>query len=386
VKKAVEVSISEIEEILCKHLDADDRINYAIKIVGHPGVGKSDIVKQVAEQKNYLFMDTRLAFKENIDLGGYPVPDHDEKRMIYYRPKFIPPLNVPSPYKGILWFLDEANRAHPTVIQTLFQIITDRICGEHVLPPHTAIILSGNLGDVDQTIITQFDDSALEGRLAVFHLRPNAEDWLKWAMQEGIHPSVIRYISLFPEHLWDEKNINPNPRGWHQVSQTLFLSYNLPADDDLSAYLRENPDDTLFKMICSLVGQIAGRDFILQQTAPRELTSGQVLDGDTEKLDQVKKDVIPTEDLLWALTGAVSVIKDKKIEAGEGDLSKADLDILCHLVQFIGNARTDLALSFFYILIKECGILTEIPLALKTLDDSDLSKSLCQTFDELMEV
>ena len=26
---------------------------------------------------NYYFIDTRLAFKENVDLGGYPVPDHE---------------------------------------------------------------------------------------------------------------------------------------------------------------------------------------------------------------------------------------------------------------------------------------------------------------------
>ena len=67
-----------------------------VKIIGHPGIGKSDIVKQAAGRKNYYFVDTRLAFKENIDLGGYPVPDHEEKQMIYYRPRFIPPQAVPA--------------------------------------------------------------------------------------------------------------------------------------------------------------------------------------------------------------------------------------------------------------------------------------------------
>ena len=139
-KDPVDVNIPELKEILENYLDADATINYAIKIVGHPGIGKSDIVRQTAKKKNFLFIDTRLAFKENIDLGGYPVPDHDAQKMIYYRPGFIPPDQVPEGHDGILWFLDEANRAHPTVIQTLFQIITEKICGEHQLADRTFIV------------------------------------------------------------------------------------------------------------------------------------------------------------------------------------------------------------------------------------------------------
>ena len=384
MKEPVEVSISEIEEILGKYLDAEGRINYALKIIGHPGIGKSEIVKQVAERKNYFFIDTRLAFKENIDLGGYPVPDHTEKRMIYYRPKFIPPQTIPEPFNGILWFLDEANRAHPTVIQTLFQIITEHVCGEHLLPERTAIVLSGNLGHMDSTMMTEFDDAALDGRLAIFHLKPNVEDWLQWAAREDIHPAVIRYISLFPEKLWDETHIDPNPRGWHQVSQALLFSFGISTDDELARTLQENPDGPLEKMVYSLVGRIAGRDFVLQHTAPRELTTRQVLTGDQERLACLKKNTIPTEDLLWALSGAVSVLREKKI-AAQGDLPKSDLAILCNVLQFTGNARTDLSLSFFYLLIKECGILTEIPAALGLLDDDELAGSLCQAFGDFLE-
>jgi len=191
-KSPVKVNVPELKEILSNYLDADSAINYAIKIVGHPGIGKSDIVRQTAYNKNFYFIDTRLAFKENIDLGGYPVPDHDAKKMIYYRPGFIPPESVPDGFDGILWFLDEANRAHPTVIQTLFQIITEKICGEHKLAHKTFIVLAGNLGKSDSTAITGFDDAALEGRLAIFHLKPDAQNWLCWAHKEFIHPlSVI---------------------------------------------------------------------------------------------------------------------------------------------------------------------------------------------------
>ena len=68
-----------------------------------------------------------------------------------------------------------------------------------------------------------------------------AADWIRWAGREGIHPSVIRYITIYPEKLWDERNINPNPRGWHQVSQAIAVSYGLNGEEELVRFLSENP-------------------------------------------------------------------------------------------------------------------------------------------------
>jgi hypothetical protein len=369
-KKPVEVNVTELEEILDRYLDSGDRVNYALKIVGHPGVGKSAIVRQAAERKNRLFIDTRLAFKENVDLGGYPVPDAAEGRMIYYRPRFIPPAEVPEGRNGIVWFLDESNRAHPTVIQTLFQIITDRRCGEHDLPPETCIILAGNLGDEDNTTITDFDDSALDGRLVIVQLKPTAADWIRWAAREGVHPSVIRYITIYPEKLWDERNINPNPRGWHQVSQAIRVSYGLEGEDELRRFLAENGGTTLEKMIVSLVGLVAGSDFTSQLTRPRRITTADVLNGDGEKLEGMRDGRIPSEDILWAVSGALSHLRDKNMLL-KGEFIGEDLEELAHTLLFVGHSRADRRISFFYVLLRQCGLFSLVPAALSLLDEAD---------------
>ena len=384
-KKPIEVTVKELEEILDRYLEADSHINYALKIVGHPGVGKSAIVKQAAERKNFSFIDTRLAFKENIDLGGYPVPDHENKRMIYYRPRFIPPETIPENKNGIVWFLDESNRAHPTVIQTLFQIITERTCGEHTLPDRTSIILAGNLGDADSTTITDFDDSALDGRLAIFHLKPSANDWLRWAMDQGIHPSVIRYITLYPERLWDEAAINPNPRGWHQVSQALNLSYGLRDEDELRDYLLENPSGTLEKLFYSLLGSVAAGDFVNQQTSPRLIETRHILAGDMPKLDDLRNNRIPSEDILWALSGAIGILRQKSIIL-RGRFAGNDLAELAHVLAFIGYSRADTRISFFSMLLRECGIFSVIPAAISTLPDETMRKNLLSRFTAIVEM
>lgn len=382
-KNGSEVSISELEEILETYIKSSHNLNFALKIMGHPGVGKSAIVKEAAERLKYYFIDTRLAFKENVDLGGYPVPDNNSRQMVYFRPKFIPPEQIPGGYNGIVWFLDESNRAHPTVIQTLFQIITENRCGEHNLPVGTAIILAGNLGDIDETTITDFDDSALDGRLAIFHLKPSASDWLEWAYSNKIHPSVIRYISMFPERLWDEKNINPNPRGWHQVSSALNYSYNLDSESALVEYISANNNGILMKMINTLVGNIAGSDFIMQLTAPRMLNTDEILNGSEKKLEMLKNREIPSEDLLWALNGTIEIMKDAAINT-HGRLTASDMYRLGNILKFIGLSRGDIRMTYFFLLLKECGIFTHIPEAIKMINDDTLEKELRQKFGILL--
>ena len=381
-KESPEVTVRELKDIIENYITGSDKLNYAIKILGHPGVGKSAVVKEIAHKMNYYFIDTRLAFKENVDLGGYPVPDHESKQMIYFRPKFIPPQEIPAGYTGILWFLDESNRAHPTVIQTLFQIITENRCGEHLLHEKTSIILAGNLGEEDDTTITQFDDSALDGRLAIFHLKPAVDDWLAWAYNKGLHSSILRYISSFPERLWDREKINPNPRGWHQVSNAMLHSYNIADDKSLLEYLTENKTGTLEKLIYTLVGNIAGSDFIMQMISPREITSEDILSGNAGKLEKIKSREIKSEDFLWALNGVIEILKEKAV-ATKGDLAGNDLKLLANVLTFIGYSRADIRASYFFLLLKECGIFTLIPKALKSLNNSELTEELRNKFDTL---
>lgn len=383
-KTPVIVSMPQWKEILERYLDAEGGINYALKVLGHPGIGKSDAVRQTARKRNFLFLDTRLAFKENIDLGGYPVPDHDARRMIYYRPAFIPPETVPDGCNGILWFLDEANRAHPTVIQTLFQIITERVCGEHPLPDGTFIVLAGNLGEQDETAVTEFDDSALDGRLAVFHLKPDAANWLAWARQEGIHPAVVSYITLFPDKLWDEARIHPNPRGWHQVSQALTSSYRLATEEALAAHLAAGHGSTLEKVVAALVGPVAAAEFLESVAAPRPLTVRQVLAGDAEGLAAVGRGDVRLEDVLWALSGALQALRERRIAGGPGP-DPALLAPLAGTLQYIGSVRADLRVSFFYQLLRQCALFTQIPAALAQLEDRDLADRLGTTFADMLE-
>ena len=105
---------------------------------GAPGIGKSSIVKQIADSLNIGFIDLRLALMDPTDLKGIPFYDKESHSALWAPPAFLPRDGT-----GIL-FLDELNSAPPSVQASAYQLILDRKVGEYELPDGWAIVSAGN--------------------------------------------------------------------------------------------------------------------------------------------------------------------------------------------------------------------------------------------------
>ena len=81
----------------------------AIMVWGPPGVGKSAIVRSVAETHGCGFIDLRLAQMEAIDIKGLPVPEEDG---VHWKISSTYPRDEKS--RGIL-FLDELSACDRTI-------------------------------------------------------------------------------------------------------------------------------------------------------------------------------------------------------------------------------------------------------------------------------
>ena len=102
-------------------------------IWGGPGVGKSSVVKQLAETLNVPLQDVRALLLDPVDLRGLPFLGSDG------RSKWATPEFLPQNGTGIL-FLDELNAAPAMVQASCYQLVLDRKLGEYVLPDGWAII------------------------------------------------------------------------------------------------------------------------------------------------------------------------------------------------------------------------------------------------------
>ncbi len=82
---------------------------------GPPGIGKSDIVKQLGEDLGAHVIDVRLSLWEPTDIKGIPYFDSNHNKMVWAPPSELPDAEMAAQYKNIILFLDEMNSAPPAV-------------------------------------------------------------------------------------------------------------------------------------------------------------------------------------------------------------------------------------------------------------------------------
>ncbi|MDA3908462.1 MAG: MoxR family ATPase, partial [Sulfurimonas sp.] len=188
---------------------------------GAPGIGKSSIVKQIAQSAEIEFIDLRLALMDPTDLKGIPFYDKESHTALWAPPAFLPKSG-----KGIL-FLDELNTAAPSVQASAYQLILDRRVGEYVLPDGWAIVAAGNR-ESDRGVTYRMP-SPLANRFVHFEMEVDIDDWKFWAYKKEIDERIISYISYKQEHLFtfdaksDVKSF-ATPRSWEYVNSILKSS------------------------------------------------------------------------------------------------------------------------------------------------------------------
>lgn len=214
-------------------------INRPIFLWGPPGVGKSDIVKQLGDDSGRNVIDVRLSLWEPTDIKGIPYYDPEKKTMVWASPDELPKLFDDT---SIL-FLDEMNSAVPATQAAAFQLILNRRIGQYVLPPGVSIVAAGNReGDKG---VTHRMPAPLKNRFIHLEVEANYDDWLLWATGNDQPAQVISYLEYAKQDLYAFDPKSPEtafatPRTWSMVS-------DLVRDDDLD-------DSVLHTLVAGSIG------------------------------------------------------------------------------------------------------------------------------------
>ena len=184
-----------------------------VMLWGPPGVGKSQMVAQIAASHGVPVIDIRLSQMEPSDLRGIPFRSDD--RVEWAIPALLPDAKRHG-FEGIL-FLDEITSAPPAVSAAAYQLILDRRLGEYKVPDNWAIFAAGNRqGDRG---VTYTMPAPLANRFSHFEFETNLDDWVLWAYRNGIDERVIAFLRFRPELLFDFDPAHnpiafPSPRSW----------------------------------------------------------------------------------------------------------------------------------------------------------------------------
>lgn len=263
-------------------LSAAIRARRPVFLWGPPGVGKSQVVAQVAAGSGLRLVDVRAVLLDPVDLRGLPHINGDG-RAHWAIPDFLP-----KDGQGII-FLDELNAAPPLVQASCYQLILDRKLGEYSLPDSWSIIAAGNR-ETDRAVISRMS-SALANRFIHLNFEVDLNDWVSWALSASIQVEVMAFIRFRPAllHVFDplknEKTF-PSPRTWEYVSDILKV----------------NPDPGVeFELIAGTVGEAAAAEFMGFLKIYRELP-----DPDAVLVDPAGSPVPADPAALYAICGALS--------------------------------------------------------------------------------
>lgn len=221
--------MEEIREAVRLCLKAD----LPVMLWGAPGVGKSSVVRQLAQEGGIGLIDLRLSQMSPVDLRGAPVPDHASGRTRWYPPSELPDIRRDGE-KGIL-FLDELPNAPRDVQVGALQLVLDRRLGEYGLPAGWRVVAAGNRV-VDRAGSYQIV-SSLANRMVhipvACGLPPmeltgdgvsvDVNAWKVWAYSSGLREEVIAFLSFRSDLLWRATGqvAYATPRTWEYVSRLL---------------------------------------------------------------------------------------------------------------------------------------------------------------------
>ena len=193
------------EFLKSKYSDAA-RMIPPVMIWGAPGVGKSTIIRELAQELGIGFIDVRLAQREPVDMRGLPVPENGAVKWLVSSEW---PRDPDS--RGIILF-DELTAADKTLQVASYEFILDRRLGDlYSVPPGWYIVAAGNR--VEDRAVSCAMSSALANRFLHVEVQPDAASFLQWASRNSVHQAVINFIRYRPELLFanDEADLQ---RGW----------------------------------------------------------------------------------------------------------------------------------------------------------------------------
>lgn len=191
-----------------------------VMLWGPPGVGKSQIVAQIARRHDVALVDVRLSQMEPSDLRGIPFR---VDRFVEWAPPALLPDAARHGESGIL-FLDEITSAPPSVSAAAYQLILDRRLGEYRVPDGWAIFAAGNRqGDRG---VTYTMPAPLANRFTHYEAEAHLEDWIAWAYAQAIDARIIAFLRFRPELLFEFDPARnpiafPSPRSWEFAHRAL---------------------------------------------------------------------------------------------------------------------------------------------------------------------
>ena len=217
---------------------------------GRHGIGKSELVYQIARERGLPVVERRVSQMTEGDLLGMPSAIGTEiggKRATTWD---APDWLLTACAQPVVMFLDEVDRGTTEVRQGIFELTDSRKIAGVTLHPDTLIIAAVNGGNHgSQYQVGEMDPAELD-RWTAFDVEPTVEDWLTWA-KDNTHGLIWDFINQNRKDLEHAGDFEPNKkypsrRSWKRLNDCLVAG-KLTTDAATKASI-------IYNLACGFVG------------------------------------------------------------------------------------------------------------------------------------
>ena len=262
----IQTAKKQIKDTVRAYLRRDDAGMYVIPpvrqrpifLVGAPGIGKTAIIEQVAQELQIGVVSYSMTHHTRQSALGLPQIERKEfEGFSYDASEYTMSEIVSAIYdymeetgerSGIL-FLDEINCVSETLYPSMLQFLQFKTFGRHKVPADWIIVCAGNPPEYNKSV-HEFDVVTLD-RLRQLDVEPDYAVWRRYATEKGLHPAVTTFLEAKPDCFY---KVESKPgggksfvtaRGWEDLAAVIALYEEIGADCDLELFAQFLRDDDI---------------------------------------------------------------------------------------------------------------------------------------------
>jgi len=228
---------------------------------GEPGIGKSSMLKVLAQQ----YPDYEIAYIDCtlLDLGDFALP-YTEMAGDMKVTKFAPNARFKMHTgKPVIVMLDEIGKAMKAVKNVLLTLMLEHRIGSDYLTEGSIVFGTTNLmsDGVGDTL-----EAHARNRVCLTTVRkPDADEWIEWAISNNIAPEVIAWVKQFPHALasYTDSSQKDNPYIFNPSRAgigAVVTPRSLEKASHIAKRRAELGDSLTISMLTGTIGESASRD------------------------------------------------------------------------------------------------------------------------------